>query len=386
LEVSFLARPNRFVVLARLRGPRGRTVRAHCANPGRLAEILVPGRTLLLERRAPGVRRGLPYVVAAACYQDTIVPLRPAQVNRLAAELILPALYPEARLAGNLRREVPWGRSRLDFLLQRRNEQVLIEAKSVTLVEEGVAMFPDGQTARGLRHLEELAASSTKGLRPELLFVVQNPQARRFLPDFHTDPAFSRRLLELRGVLSVRAALVRTSADGEARLERLHLPVDWEAAAPALEDRGSYLLPVRLTRETVIEVGSLGPLRLAAGHYVYVGSAMGGLSARLARHLRRAGRRVGSRQWHIDSLLERVGRRDLRPLPIRSLQRLECRLAEDVRRLADREIAGFGCTDCRCSSHLLYFREDPLVRESFLALLFRYRNRLALGRPQAGSG
>jgi len=152
-------------------------------------------------------------------------------------------------------------------------------------------------------------------------------------------------------------------------------------------------LLIRLARRVVIEPGALGRLDLPAGHYVYVGSAMGGLKARVRRHLRRAGRVGGTRHWHVDSLLERVGRRAVRALPIPSRRRLECALARDVARRTDGAVPGFGCTDCRCPSHLLHFREDPLAQPPFLALLRRYRCRPALGpatrpraRAQAGSG
>jgi sugar fermentation stimulation protein A len=257
-----------------------------------------------------------------------------------------------------------------------------LEVKSCTLVEEGTAMFPDAATARGLRHLNELARLARQGERAGILFVVQNPNARRFLPDVHTDPAFSRRLLELRRDPELReqiwigASSIRTGADGLARLERLHVPFDDAAAARCSEDRGAYLLVLRIEEELRCPVGSLGLLRFDPGHYVYVGSAMGGLSARVARHLRRS----KSLHWHIDFLLAQLPRKSIRALPIRSPHRLECSLAREVAALTAGGPPRFGSSDCRCPTHLFHFPDNPLHSEAFLRLLLRFRHDLAL-RP-----
>ena len=46
-EASFIERPNRFVVRCDLDGT---IIEAHCPNPGRLREILVPGTPLLVQK------------------------------------------------------------------------------------------------------------------------------------------------------------------------------------------------------------------------------------------------------------------------------------------------------------------------------------------------
>ena len=383
-EALFLDRPNRFVVRARA---GTEVLEAHCPNPGRMLELLVPGRRLILERRrasaaAPGASRAardsdprLPYSLAAAYYQDTVVPLQSARANALAEALILPALFPGLH---ELQREVKAGGSRLDFRFRPTPESrpMVLEVKSCTLVEEGAAMFPDAETARGLKHLEELAELARRGWQAGVLFVIQNPKARRFLPDVHTDPAFSRRLLELRHRIWIGAASIRTGPDGTARLEHPEVPLDAEAAAGALEDRGTYLLVVRLEGPESVAVGALGILPFPPGYYVYVGSAMGGLSSRLARHRRKS----KALHWHIDYLLARVPRGDIRTLAVRSRHRLECPLAREVAALAAGAVRGFGSSDCPCPSHLFRFADDPLHCERFLRVLLRFRHDLAL-RP-----
>jgi sugar fermentation stimulation protein A len=118
---------------------------------------------------------------------------------------------------------------------------------------------------------------------------------------------------------------------------------------------GSYLLLLWLGQPFEARVGRLGSLRLAAGWYVYVGSALGGLSDRLRRHLRR-GKPL---RWHVDTLREhaellgvafRVGR-----------ERLECAMAVRLAGLpgAGRPVPRFGASDCRCAGHLVHFSARP---------------------------
>ena len=96
----------------------------------------------------------------------------------------------------------------------------------MTLVERGVALFPDAPTVRGRRHLNELAEIAAGGERAMLLFVVQRADARRVAPARAIDPAFAEALTEARraGVL-LRAVGFRLGADDRAR-HLGPLPVD----------------------------------------------------------------------------------------------------------------------------------------------------------------
>jgi sugar fermentation stimulation protein A len=127
-------------------------------------------------------------------------------------------------------------------------------------------------------------------------------------------------------------------------------------------DRGSYLLVLHLKRRRTIAVGALGRVLFRSGYHVYVGSAMNGLATRIARHKRRR----KPCHWHIDYL--RRGARFHCAIAIVSGARLECRLAARVRRIAQWEIPGFGCSDCRCASHLFGFGRDPLRKLTFQRL------------------
>jgi sugar fermentation stimulation protein A len=130
-------------------------------------------------------------------------------------------------------------------------------------------------------------------------------------------------------------------------------------------DRGAYLLVLAVSHARRLACGGLGRLSLPPGYYVYVGSAMGGLSARLARHQRQRKRL----HWHIDYLLRDPAARLLESLPIRSSVRLECPLARALAELAEQAVPRFGSSDCRCPSHLYRFPGDPRQRRAFRRLL-----------------
>ena len=110
--------------------------------------------------------------------------------------------------------------------------------------------------------------------------------------------------------------------------------------------RGSYILIVELKEDEEISVGKLGILRFGRGYYAYAGSAMGGLDARIGRHMRQDKKK----HWHIDYLLEKGMVRQVWYLED---EKIECEIA----RAMESEfggIAGFGSSDCRCRSHLFH--------------------------------
>jgi Uri superfamily endonuclease len=124
-----------------------------------------------------------------------------------------------------------------------------------------------------------------------------------------------------------------------------------------LDRPGAYVLVCDLQNPSRIATGKLGNLSLPAGYYAYVGSAMKGFSARLPHHLQR----VKKAHWHIDYLLQTASLRKILLSP--SLNKQECLLA-GIFLARFEHIPGFGCSDCRCASHLVYSRQiSNLERE-----------------------
>ncbi len=120
---------------------------------------------------------------------------------------------------------------------------------------------------------------------------------------------------------------------------------------------GSYVLALHLPVTTAVRVGRLGLLEFASGWYAYVGSALGpgGLAGRIGHHLRP----VRKPHWHID-YLRAVGE----VMAVWAAQGTSSREHEwssmmNAAPLAGIEVPGFGCSDCRCRSHLFYFEHWP---------------------------
>lgn len=375
VKARFVRRPNRFLVHCDVPGQG--TIEAFLPNPGRLWELLLPDVTLYVTASGPapdGPRtRKTKHTVLAVERGRRPVFLHTHMTNRVARVLIDLGRIPGLEDAEIVRAEVPVGASRFDFLLRRGRSDVLLEVKSCTLFGNRVAMFPDAVTDRGRRHLEELAALSRRGRRPAVLFLVHTPHARWFMPDYHTDLAFSQTLLDVRRKVDVLPVSISWNADLTLSDRVGPLVIPWDYVRREAQDRGAYLLLVRLARDRRLEIGRLGTFRFPRGWYVYVGSAMRNLAARLARHTRRRKRL----HWHVDHLRQAAA--EVIPLPIRSSRRDECPLAQAMAEIYPPAAAGFGSSDCTCPTHLFRAGASPLEQAPFHAVLQQFRMRAPVG-------
>jgi sugar fermentation stimulation protein A len=192
IPARFLERRQRFLALAEL--PDGQRVWVHVPNSGALTGCADPGQEILLTRDArPGRKTDYTwrFVRGAAGWIciDTLVP------NRLVAEALAAGGLPGLPAPQRVRAEVaiPQG-SRLDFVLEADSKLWFMEIKSVTWVEDGVALFPDGVTSRGRRHLEHLQGLAAQGHQAWNVFVVQRHDAEVLRPAAAIDPAYAKAL------------------------------------------------------------------------------------------------------------------------------------------------------------------------------------------------
>jgi sugar fermentation stimulation protein A len=200
IETRFIERPNRFLLRCGTAagGSDDGVLEAHMADPGRLRELLVPGRRVWLREAvaAPHRRTRWSAVLVESPDGTGLVSIDTTLPNRL----ILAALQADAlaefdgwTLEG---REVTLGSSRIDFVLRNESgRRLALEVKSVTLVENGVALFPDAVTARGARHVRELASlAASDDWDAAILFVLQRPDASQILAAADIDPVFAATL------------------------------------------------------------------------------------------------------------------------------------------------------------------------------------------------
>jgi sugar fermentation stimulation protein A len=198
----FVGRPNRFLCRVLLDSPPGSSmgdpVEAHLPDPGRLRELLLPGRRVLVEAAGnPARRTRWTLRLVETPDRSAWVSLDTALPNRLVGRALAEGRLGELSGWTLVRSEVTRGGSRFDFLLEREEEgggELLVEVKSVTLVEDGLALFPDAVTARGSRHVEELAAIAREGGHAAILFVAQRADVREIRAAAAIDPRFASAL------------------------------------------------------------------------------------------------------------------------------------------------------------------------------------------------
>jgi len=175
-------------------------VTAHVANPGAMLGLAAPGtRIWLSPARNPArkLRWSWELAEAAPDVGAGLVGVNTAWPNALAAEAVAMGTIPELAGYPELLREVRYGRnSRIDLLLRAPDRPpCFVEVKNVHLKRSGSgcygpAEFPDCVTARGAKHLVELAAMAREGARAVMLFVVQREDCDSFRPAADLDPAY----------------------------------------------------------------------------------------------------------------------------------------------------------------------------------------------------
>lgn len=177
----------------------GEVVTAHCANSGSMLGVCDPGAEVWLSASdKPGRRLRYSWEMIRA--DGGLVGINTMHPNRLAAEAVAEGRIPELTGYPVLRREVRYGRNaRIDLLLQGAGRpDCYVEIKNVHLKRGSAAAFPDAVTARGLKHLVEMAAVVAEGARAAMLYLVQRGDCTYFTLAGDIDPAYAAGLRQAR--------------------------------------------------------------------------------------------------------------------------------------------------------------------------------------------
>ncbi|MBR1217333.1 DNA/RNA nuclease SfsA [Bradyrhizobium sp. U87765 SZCCT0131] len=176
----------------------GSIITAHVANPGAMTGLQAAGARVWLSK-SPSKTRKLPYswelVEADFGAGPELVGVNTGHPNTIVAEALAAGTIPELAGYATVRREVKYGQnSRVDFLLEDpARPPCYVEVKNVHLMRQpGLAEFPDSVTARGAKHLDELATLSTQGIRAVMFYVIQMGSATAFTLARDIDPAYGR--------------------------------------------------------------------------------------------------------------------------------------------------------------------------------------------------
>jgi sugar fermentation stimulation protein A len=175
----------------------GDMMTVHVANPGAMTGLDRPFSRIWISNSDNPMRK-LPFswelVEADFGAGPELVGVNTANPNMLVADVLGTGLIPELRDYASVRREVKYGtNSRVDFLLESKGRRpCYLEVKNVHLMRKpGLAEFPDCVTARGAKHLGELATVVAGGARAVQLYIIQIPSADRFAVAREIDPAYA---------------------------------------------------------------------------------------------------------------------------------------------------------------------------------------------------
>jgi sugar fermentation stimulation protein A len=188
-EGTFLSRLNRFIAKINVDGT---VVIVHVKNTGRCKELFISDVKVILQKaNCSGRKTG--YDLVAVWKNERLVNIDSQAPNKVFLEYLQSGRF----IAGIslIKSEVKHGNSRFDFYVEVGVRKIFIEVKGVTLEEDGVVLFPDAPTERGVKHLNELAMCIVEGYEAVVVFVIQMSNVRYFTPNNKTHPAFGEALV-----------------------------------------------------------------------------------------------------------------------------------------------------------------------------------------------
>ncbi len=177
----FIERPNRFIAKVMI---NGNIETCHVLNTGRCKELLTKGATVYLNE-SDNVNRKTKYDVVKVIKGDKLINMDSMAPNKVAEEFF-------KKRFDNVLHEVKYKNSRFDLFV---NGDTFIEVKGVTLEKDNIAMFPDAPTDRGRKHIYELIDAVKNGKKAKIMFVIQFKGAKKFIPNYKTDPEFKKALM-----------------------------------------------------------------------------------------------------------------------------------------------------------------------------------------------
>lgn len=188
IGAKFISRPNRFVAVAKI---NGENELIHVKNTGRCRELLVSNADIFAEK-ASSSQRKTKYDLISVIKNGRLINIDSSAPNKIVREwLENGGLIKNPSL---IKAEKTYKSSRFDFYIEKGERKIFAEVKGVTLEENGVVMFPDAPTARGVKHLRELQSCIKDGFEAYIIFVVQMKGVSYFTPNRKTHAEFADEL------------------------------------------------------------------------------------------------------------------------------------------------------------------------------------------------
>lgn len=187
-EGIFKERPNRFIAYVEI---GGNVEVCHVKNTGRCKELLVPNAKVYLEE-SDNPDRKTKYDLISVYKGDKLFNIDSQAPNKVFGEWVKESGY--FKNVTLVKPEKKFGNSRFDFYIEADGKKIFAEVKGVTLEKDGVLMFPDAPTERGVKHINELVECVKEGYEAYSVFIIQTDYAKYFTPNKETHPKFAAAL------------------------------------------------------------------------------------------------------------------------------------------------------------------------------------------------
>lgn len=187
VQGEFISRPNRFIANVLIEGI---PAVAHVKNTGRCRELLLPGAEVYLEKSDNPHRKTEYDLIAVRKSNGLLINIDSQAPNKVVREWL------NEQPLDLIRPEYAYGKSRVDFYMEKSDQRFLMEVKGCTLERDGIGFFPDAPTERGARHLRELEKAVSEGYTAAIVFVIQMDGVSEVRPNTETDPMFAKALTE----------------------------------------------------------------------------------------------------------------------------------------------------------------------------------------------
>ena len=190
MTAEFVRRINRFTAEIKIDGT---PEICHVKNTGRLGELLVPGARAFVQQSDKEDRK-TKYSLVGVVKDGRVVNTDSQAPNKVFYEWVKKGGFVDGVTL--IKPEKTFGDSRFDCYIEAQERKIFVEVKGVTLEKDGIALFPDAPTERGVKHLRGLCECVRQGFEAYIVFVVQMKGVRGFAPNKETHREFAKSLLE----------------------------------------------------------------------------------------------------------------------------------------------------------------------------------------------
>lgn len=191
-RAKFISRPNRFIANIEI---DGKIEICHVKNTGRCKELLTHNAHIFVQEFDSKIRK-TKYDLISVYKGKRLINMDSQVPNKVFGEWVKnSSMFENIKI---IKTEQKYKNSRFDFYLEADDKKIFVEVKGVTLEEDGIVMFPDAPTERGLKHLNELSLCIDEGYEAYVFFIVQMNDVKYFTSNVKTHKEFAEALIKAR--------------------------------------------------------------------------------------------------------------------------------------------------------------------------------------------